>query len=111
MTVKTPQGPKHIGTFGDAVLRKRVAKSKHFLWKLRAWGMDATALRVLSERGCATVEYLETESKTVYTSTMTDWQDKGQRADFGHGPQVFLPLMYWTSRQLDQAQLELFKGA
>jgi hypothetical protein len=77
---------------GDAYCTK-VVKSKHLLRKWDAWGIDKTVMDNLIRNGISKIIIHEKEEDFDYETSVKDFVEKGIEEDFGHGKQIFLPLV------------------
>lgn len=69
---------------------KKVFRSKHYLRKLQAWGIDSAVLKALKEKGCRCVRIFDKESNVLYETTPSKMMNDGVEKDFGSGAQFFL---------------------
>lgn len=92
---------------GD-VLCKHVAASKHFLRTPRAIAFDTLMLDAAQRAKVTAIEVLDTETGTLYTATLGDFERFGLSLNRGFGPQRALPLDRWhVQRPGDAVQLQL----
>lgn len=85
-------GNRVVGSYDiqSRVFRKTVKRSKHFLWKFKAWGIDATVFDALVKKGCLRIDIRETEAGDVFSAPLELWERESRRENLGHGLQVFL---------------------
>jgi hypothetical protein len=88
----TNQKGKRIGTVSGDTYSKKVKKSKHLLRILNAWGIDKEVVDHLARSGVTKVLIHESEEKIDYFVPLSEFIEKGILRDFGHSPQVFLPI-------------------
>jgi hypothetical protein len=84
-----------IGHVANDVFLKRARGSIHMLRAPRGWALDAPTLAELRALGVATVTITDTETGTVYTAPLAEFEAHGVAFNRGAGPQVALPLGYW----------------
>lgn len=86
-----------VGNVAGGVFSKRVRGSVHMLRAPRGWALDADTLAELRALGVATVVVTDTETGTVYTAPLAEFDVNVHGVAFnrGAGPQVVLPLGYW----------------
>lgn len=80
---------------GDTFL-KRVSGSRHMLRRPRGWAIDADTLADLLTWGIKDVRVTDTDTGTTYVARLDEFTRHGVPFDRGYGPQVVLPLGYWT---------------
>lgn len=110
--VLTLANGRKIGVYSesDKTFIKRVKKSKHFCYKYKAWGIDATALIQLAHRGCLTVRIIDEETGDEYVTDIEHYLRRGTNDDLGHGLQTFLPERFFKRHDnADGRQGEFFK--
>ncbi len=76
------------------VTRKR---SKHFMRKLNAWGLDEKVFRGLKDKGLQYVVLTETEERKKYRATVKAFCDYGEYLHVKpYRLQIFLEQSYWS---------------
>lgn len=84
-----------IGHVAGGVFSKRACASVHMLRAPRGWALDADTLADLRALRVTSVVVTDTETGTVYTAPLAEFDAHGVAFNRGAGPQVVLPLGYW----------------
>ncbi|MCZ7539127.1 MAG: hypothetical protein M5U29_04260 [Anaerolineae bacterium] len=85
-----------IGQVSGTVFSKRVRGSVHQLRAPRGWALDAATLEDLRALHVVTVAVTDVETGTCYTALLAEFGEHGVPFNRGFGPQVALPLGYWS---------------
>jgi hypothetical protein len=85
-----------IGIIAGDVLRKEGRASKHMLRRPPSWAAAVEALDAAKAAGAQWVEYHDLDSGAVYRAALSEFYRVGLSIDRGAGPQLALPLRYWT---------------
>jgi hypothetical protein len=85
-----------IGQVDGDTFQKNVRGSVHMLRKPRGWAVDTATLADLRGQGVLHIKVTDTESGTCYTAPLTKFDRYGVEFNRGFGPQVALPLGYWS---------------
>lgn len=80
---------------GDSFLKK-ASGSRHMLREPRGWAMDTSILADLRVWGVTDVRVTDTDTGAVYVASLAEFEAHGVAFNRGFGPQVVLPLGYWT---------------
>lgn len=91
ITVFDPKKNKPVlaGTINGNTFIKKVT-NKHYMIKLRSYGMSSLVTAILTKRGIT--EVLIKAKKHKYSSKLSEWLEHGFLRDYGHGKQYFLPV-------------------
>lgn len=101
MQIYKNQRGKVIGVASAGIFSKKVKRSKHLLRKWDAYGIDKSILDELVSNGVQKVLIYETEDNKEYLTTVKEFAERGIEADFGHSPQIFLPLVYFNKDKVN----------
>lgn len=85
-----------VGKVDGSVFHKRVSGDRHMLRSPRGWAIDADTLADLLAWGVAEVRVTDTETWTIYSASPDEFSQHGVTFNRGFGPQVVLPLGYWS---------------
>ena len=88
---------RKIGYVKDKTFYTTRKKSKHFMKKLNAWGLDAeTLIEIRLEYGVEEIVILDTESNKRYVAKCSDFDIYGNYLHFKpYKAQKFLEEKYW----------------
>ncbi|GGJ03038.1 hypothetical protein GCM10010885_10410 [Alicyclobacillus cellulosilyticus] len=96
---------KTVGRVAGQTFVKNVVRARHLLRAVGGYAIQAPILEDLHARGVREVRVHEMDTGNVYWTTLETFRTKGKRVNFGHGPQVALPLEHWQCER--SAQLSL----
>jgi len=92
---------KTVGEIRGKEYRSLRVGSKH---KMRiyggSWGIDKSILDSLVSKKCESIRIADSETKEIFSVTVEKFAEKGIKADYGHGEQVFLPVKYFEVTKL-----------
>jgi len=91
---------KAIGRSDGRTFRKTIKGSKHLLRSPRAIAIDAEAYDHEIALNCQYIEICDTESRTLYQSTVVDFDRYKGELNRGHGRQYYLRLSRWQITNL-----------
>jgi hypothetical protein len=87
---------RHVASIRGKTLCKTVKRSRHLLRSLNAWALDREHVEAAERSGCDRIEVKDTESGTVYQTSLRTLKERGISINFGNfGPQLALPLSLW----------------
>lgn len=95
-----------IGWVKNDVLGKKVKASKHMLQKPRGWAWDVSIIDEAEKLGARRTEIFDQESGKYYKASLERFHMHGVKLDRGFGPQLCLPIAFWTITCPDGAGLE-----
>ena len=72
--------------------------------KWNSFGIDKTVLDSLVRDGIQEIIIHEKEEKIDYSVSVKEFVEKGIGADFGHSKQIFLPLVFFSTKTLSTEQ-------
>ncbi len=101
----SPDKGRTVAEITDKLLKKHIYKSKHFLRKPPAIAFDLEIIEAARAAGVERVEAHEDEDKKLYSVDLDRFVKSSIVIDRGAGPQLALPLEYWTVK--DNKQLGL----
>lgn len=78
---------------------KRVQRSRHFFWKLRAWGMERAVLEALCHAGCEEIQVRDSEGRECFIVSPGYWLQEGVEQEFGAGKQFFLSRTHFIVKE------------
>jgi len=85
-----------VGEFVDEIFYTNRKRSKHFMRKLQAWGIDAKVFDELKERGLKRVVLKDVESNKKVKAEVQDFEKYGKFLHFKpYRAQIFLNEDYW----------------
>ena len=76
----------------------REVKSKHFMVKMNGYGIQLDVFSKLQKRQIKNIILISRRS--VFKSTLADWNTKSIKKDYGHGLQVFLSVNYMIKEKI-----------
>jgi len=82
-------------TSGDTFI-KYAHGSKHMLLRPKGWASDVDVLNEIRARGVAVFKVIDRETGITYTARLADFDRFGVSLQRQYGPQVCLPLAYWS---------------
>ena len=85
-----------IGTVRGDTFYKSIRGSAHILRTPRAIALDLGSLEQAEQAGAVNVQVTDTETGTVYRSTIEHIRRDGFELNRGFGAQIALPLDGWT---------------
>lgn len=86
---------KIVGLIEGDTFKKKVKRKVHYLEKLNAYGIQKSMIRTLQKHNVKFVEVFETDTGDTYRTLLSNYLKHAFERDFGHGPQLFLPLKYF----------------
>lgn len=101
-------GGKVVGEVVDGKFIKRLKGSRHMLRDPKGWGLDVESLADARDLGAEVVEIHDTETGTIHSASIGRILDKGFRFNRGYGPQICLPLKFWTIQRPGEAEQLVF---
>ena len=78
---------------GNTFIRNVVSR-KHFMKIVGGYGIQENAFVELKNREIENILLKEEDTKKTWSSTLSDWEEKGKVADYGNGKQRFLSTKY-----------------
>jgi hypothetical protein len=85
-----------IGRTDGNTFTKYANGSKHMLQRPKGWASDVAVLNEVRARGVTTFKVIDRETGITYTARLADFDRFGVALQRQFGPQVCLPLCYWT---------------
>lgn len=104
---------KVIGKVKGDTFTKSIRGSVHFLRRPPAIAFDVSTIDQAAEAGAVRVRVVDSETGTVYQTTIDHIREKGFTFNRGFGEQIALTLEGWTRTRrgrLPVLQPALFKG-
>ena len=88
-----------VGEIRGGILRKEVHGSRHLLRSPLGWTWDTSILELAESEGVRITVIRDLDSGFSYRASLSDFRIYGIAIDRGCGPQICLPLKYWTARR------------
>lgn len=86
-----------IATLRGGVVYKTVSSARgHMVQKPRGWALDTASLEQIAQQGGQRVELTDETTRLIYRASLETFQRYGVAFERGYGPQVCLPLHYWS---------------
>jgi len=90
-----------IGELHDLIFYKTLAASRHMLRRPAGWALGCDSLAQAERAGAQHVEILDTDTNRCYRASIQQIRRYGIPMNRGFGPQLALPLGYWTVADAD----------
>ncbi len=97
-------GNQVVGQVVEGKFHKRVRGSKHMLREPKGWAVDVQSFQDARDLGAQSIEIEDTESGVTYAASVEHVLSRGFRFDRGHGPQICLPLRFWSVHRPGEAE-------
>lgn len=93
-----------VGQVVEGRFIKRARGSKHMLREPKGWAVDIQSLHDARGLGAQSVQIEDTESGATYMASIEQVLARGFRFDRGHGPQICLPVRFWSINRPGEAE-------
>jgi hypothetical protein len=88
---------KVVGEVQDNTFFKRVSGSRHFLRIPPAIAFNLETIEQAVKFGAVNICVTDSDDDAEYWSLIKVIQAKGVKFERGHGPQIYLPMKWWSS--------------
>ncbi|MCL6442802.1 MAG: hypothetical protein K6T83_04975 [Alicyclobacillus sp.] len=89
---------------GNVFLTKR-KRATHYVRALHGYAIQTEVFEDLLTRGVRLIRVEETDTNTVWETSIDTFNEHAVRFDYGHGPQLALHERFWTIRPEGQLTL------
>jgi hypothetical protein len=99
---------KIVGFIEGDTFKKKVKRKKHYHERFGAYAIQKSLIRTLQKHNVKFVEIFETDTGNIHKTPLSNFLKYTFERDFGHGPQLFLPLKYFDTKSKFE-QLRFFE--